>query len=254
MSFKSSVAYIFIEATRHAKINVPFFSIPIPWGPGLSGFTTAVGREEGRCNKSSLICNKAGLHGVIWGASPEPNRVSLHTFEYPTGQTICGAHPPWIQGTTIYRDQADVFIATSFHNFTDWRRAGISNPPLETEKDTWKIGDICAHNEAGQLVPDPYINDSGGNKRLGKSSPPPKRKKEMCCPCDVIATMFERKMAEKARQSESVKDHIDQRTIEQLKTINKMLQGMTIDLDLQPVIDRLNEVEANLWNGLGGGS
>lgn len=71
----------------------------------------------------------------------------------------------------------------------------------------------------------------------------------MCCPCDVIATMIERSMVEKARQSESVKDHIDRRTIEQLKSINKMLQGMTIDLDLQPVIDRLNEVEANLWNG-----
>jgi hypothetical protein len=74
----------------------------------------------------------------------------------------------------------------------------------------------------------------------------------MCgCDCNTIATIIEERLA---AQNKPIKDHIDQRTIEQLRAINKMLQGMTIDLDLQPVIDRINEVEANLWNGpkLGG--
>ena len=69
----------------------------------------------------------------------------------------------------------------------------------------------------------------------------------MCgCDCNTIATIIEDKIA---NQNKPIKDHIDQRTIEQLRAINKMLQGMEITLDLQPVIDRLNQVEANLWNG-----
>lgn len=81
----------------------------------------------------------------------------------------------------------------------------------------------------------------------GNAAPPPPPGKNMCgCDCNTIATIIEERLA---NQNKPIKDHIDQRTIEQLKTINKMLQGMKIDLDLQPVIDRLNEVEANLWNG-----
>lgn len=86
----------------------------------------------------------------------------------------------------------------------------------------------------------------------GKSSPPPKMKKEMCCPCDVIATMFERNMAEKARQSELMKNHIDQRFIEALKNINQQLGAIEIDLDLDPVIKEIRQVRTDLWNGVGG--
>lgn len=83
---------------------------------------------------------------------------------------------------------------------------------------------------------------------LGTAAPPPPLppKKMDCCDCNTIATIIEERLAS---QNKPIKDHIDQRTIEQLQAINKMLQGMKIDLDLQPVIDRLNEVEANLWNG-----
>jgi hypothetical protein len=161
--------------------------------------------------------------------------------------------PPWIPGNTTYIDQADVFIASSFDNFTSWRSSAAERKsPPETEKDTWRISDICAFDRAGQLVPDPYINDNGGNKRLGKSSPPPKRKKEMCCPCDVIATMIERNMAEKARQSELIKNHIDQRFLEALKNINQQLGAIQIDLDLDPVIQEIRQVRTDLWNGVGG--
>ena len=85
----------------------------------------------------------------------------------------------------------------------------------------------------------------------GNAAPPPPPRKNMCgCDCNTIATIIEERLA---GQNKPIKDHIDQRTIEQLKAINKMLQGMSIDLDLQPVIDRINEVEANLWNGSQGG-
>jgi len=96
---------------------------------------------------------------------------------------------------------------------------------------------------AASPSPSPSPSPSfGGNA----APPPPPRKNMNCCDCNTIATIIEERLAS---QNKPIKDHIDQRTIEQLKTINKMLQGMTIDLDLQPVIDRLNEVEANLWNG-----
>ena len=82
---------------------------------------------------------------------------------------------------------------------------------------------------------------------LGNAAPPPPPPKNMCgCDCNTIATIIEERLV---GQNKPIKDHIDQRTIEQLKAVNKMLQGMKIDLDLQPVIDRINEVEANLWNG-----
>lgn len=80
--------------------------------------------------------------------------------------------------------------------------------------------------------------------------PPPPPRKDMCgCDCNTIATIVESQVF---GLDKGIKDHVDQRTIEELKAINKMLQGMKINLDLQPVIDRLNQVEANLWNGVGG--
>lgn len=83
----------------------------------------------------------------------------------------------------------------------------------------------------------------------GNASPPPPPGKNMCgCDCNTIATIVEDKIC---GLDKGIKNHIDQRTLEELKAVNKMLQGMKIDLNLQPIIDRLNEVEANLWNGAG---
>jgi hypothetical protein len=88
----------------------------------------------------------------------------------------------------------------------------------------------------------------------GNASPPPPPPRKMCgCDCNTISSIMAEYMAEKQRLLDAIKLHVDQRTIEQLQQINKMLQDMNIDLDLQPVIDRLNQVEANLWNGIGGG-
>jgi hypothetical protein len=60
-------------------------------------------------------------------------------------------------------------------------------------------------------------------------------------------------MAEKQRLLDAIKEHIDSRAIEQLEHINKMLQDMSIDVDLQPVIDVIKQAEKNLWNGINGG-
>jgi hypothetical protein len=87
---------------------------------------------------------------------------------------------------------------------------------------------------------------------LASPPPPPPDKKNMsCCPdYNLIATIVEDKLT---NQNQSIKNHVDQRTLEGLKAVNKMLQEMKIDLNLQPVIDRINEVETNLWNGPTGG-
>ncbi|MCC3503029.1 MULTISPECIES: hypothetical protein [unclassified Microcoleus] len=59
-------------------------------------------------------------------------------------------------------------------------------------------------------------------------------------------------MAEKQRLLDAIKGHIDSRAVEQLQHINKMLQDIDMDLDLQPVIDEVKRVEKNLWNGING--
>jgi hypothetical protein len=119
--------------------------------------------------------------------------------------------------------------------------------------DTWHCGpndyftiDDATRARCFSLDPSPDPFYSG----LASPPPPPPKRKKMCCDCNTIATIVEDKIA---GRDKAIKDHIDQRTIEELKAINKMLQGMQIDLNLQPVIDRLNQVEANLWNGPTGG-
>lgn len=88
----------------------------------------------------------------------------------------------------------------------------------------------------------------------GDASPPPPPPKNMCgCDCNTIASIIAEQMVEKQKLLDAIKDHIDMRTIEQLRHTNTMLQGIDIDLDIQPVIDELKRVEKNLWNGINGG-
>lgn len=89
---------------------------------------------------------------------------------------------------------------------------------------------------------------------LGTASPPPPPPRNMCgCDCNTIASIIAEQMAEKQRLLDAIKEHIDTRTLEQLSHINKMLQGIDMDLDLQPIIDEIKRAEANLWNGISGG-
>lgn len=86
---------------------------------------------------------------------------------------------------------------------------------------------------------------------LGTATPPPPPPKNMnCCDCNTIATILAEQAIVEIRQHQATRDLIDRRTLDGLREINKMLQNMQINLDLKPVIDRLNQLEANLWNGL----
>ena len=88
----------------------------------------------------------------------------------------------------------------------------------------------------------------------GTASPPPPSPRNMCgCDCNTIASIIAEQMAEKQRLLDAIKEHVDVRTLEQLNHINKMLQDIDMDLDLQPVIDEIKRAEANLWNGISGG-
>lgn len=88
----------------------------------------------------------------------------------------------------------------------------------------------------------------------GTASPPPPPPRKMCgCDCNTIASIIAEHMAEKQRLLDAIRDHVDMRAIEQLKHINKMLQDIDMDLDLQPVIDEIKRAEKNLWNGISGG-
>ncbi|MEG4419392.1 hypothetical protein QUA70_12385 [Microcoleus sp. LAD1_D5] len=105
----------------------------------------------------------------------------------------------------------------------------------------------------------PFIIPSPLYIFYGTAAPPPPPPPNMnCCSCNDIATILAENAIAEIKQHQATRDLIDRRTIEGLREINKMLQGMQINLDLQPIIDRLNQLEANLWNGLnlseGGGN
>lgn len=93
---------------------------------------------------------------------------------------------------------------------------------------------------------------SGGNNFSGGNAPPPPDKRENCmncgCDCNDIATMIQRQLAEQAALFEGLKDHIDRRVKEEVTIHGKQLEAM--NLDLQPMMDRINQVESNLWNGI----
>ncbi|MEG4251073.1 hypothetical protein [Microcoleus sp. Pol10D4] len=107
---------------------------------------------------------------------------------------------------------------------------------------------ICYAN--GNIEPPNSVNKPQP-KYLGIAAPPPPPPLDMnCCDCNTISTILAEQIIAEAKQHEATRELIDRRTIEGLREINEMLQNMQIDLNLQPIIDRLNELEANLWNGL----
>jgi len=84
---------------------------------------------------------------------------------------------------------------------------------------------------------------------LGTAAPPPPPPKNMnCCDCNTIASIIESQMIARDKLFENIKDHIDQRIKEEITIHGKQLEAL--EVDLQPVIDRINKVEKNLWNGV----
>ena len=100
--------------------------------------------------------------------------------------------------------------------------------------------------------PSPSPGGGGGQGYPGGNAPPPPDNREkdcMCgCDCNDIATMIQRQLAEQAALFEGVKDHIDRRVKEEITIHGKQLEAM--NLDLQPMMDRMNQMESNLWNGI----
>lgn len=93
------------------------------------------------------------------------------------------------------------------------------------------------------------LNKSLSPSYLGTASPPPPPPKKMCgCDCNTIASIIADQMANQFRLFESIKDHIDSRTKEEIQIFREQLEAL--EIDLQPIIDRLNEIERNLWNGI----
>jgi hypothetical protein len=155
-------------------------------------------------------------------------------FDFPTGEVEWGWESGYIR--RVYAGGSYKTLRECQEAYQDW---GGFNDYFTIDPDTR----IRCFSPFAPAPPPSLI-------LRGTASPPPPLGRNMCCDCNTIATIFEDKIA---GRDKVIKDHIDQRTIEELKAVNKMLQGMKIDLNLQPIIDRLNQVEANLWNGLAGG-
>lgn len=152
-------------------------------------------------------------------------------------------------GRPVGKIQAD---PDEFPFFTLW------NPNNEGDGDV-RSGSIryktpYAHLRPTRCAPLVFSPRSPSLLFPGNASPPPPPPRKMCgCDCNTIASIIAEHMAEKQRLLDAIKQHIDSRAIEQLEHINKMLQDMEMNVDLQPVIDELKRVERTLWNGVSGG-
>jgi len=95
---------------------------------------------------------------------------------------------------------------------------------------------------------------------LGTAAPSPPspllttpRKKMNCCDCNTIATIIENQSLAQLRAQEklveSLKDHIDLRTLEIIKKDLEHLKALDFEEFLKVILKRINESESNLWNG-----
>jgi len=93
-------------------------------------------------------------------------------------------------------------------------------------------------------------------KYLGNASPPPPppRKKMSCCDCNTIATIVENQSILQIRAQEklveNLKDHIDKRAVEIIIKDLEHLKALDFEEFLKALMQRINESEANLWNGV----
>jgi hypothetical protein len=84
--------------------------------------------------------------------------------------------------------------------------------------------------------------------------PPPPKKKMQCCDCNTIATIVENQSLAQLRAQEklveNLKDHIDQRALEIIIKDLEHLKALDFEQFLKAILQRINESEANLWNGV----
>jgi hypothetical protein len=101
-------------------------------------------------------------------------------------------------------------------------------------------------------APSPIIYRGNG------SSPPPRKKMSNCCDCNTIATIVESQSIAQLRAQlraqeklvESLKDHIDKRALEIIIKDLEHLKALDFEQFLKAILQRVNESEANLWNGV----
>ncbi|MEG5045973.1 hypothetical protein [Microcoleus sp. B4-C1] len=147
---------------------------------------------------------------------------------------------------TAYSSVVHSVFGSSFYGYASWDNTDGYEIVFESFYTVPLGGESCEFR-----FPDTSLNP---RLYLGTAAPPPPPPKNMsCCDCNTIATIMAENTIAELKQHEATREHIDRRTIEALREINKMLQGMNFNMNLQPIIDRLNELEANLWNGLKAG-
>jgi|GEM_PF-6513239 len=105
-------------------------------------------------------------------------------------------------------------------------------------------------------LPDFSIVSCSPPRYLGTASPPPPppKKKMQCCDCNTIATIVENQSIVQLRAQEklveNLKDHIDKRALEIIIKDLEHLKALDFEQFLKAILQRVNESEANLWNGV----
>lgn len=159
-------------------------------------------------------------------------------FDFPTGKIEWGWESGYIE--RVYEGDSYTSLGECQRAYQDW--ASSTDDYFTIDPDTR----IRCFSPSAPTPPPSLI-------LRGTASPPPPPPRKMCgCDCNTIASIIAEHMAEKQRLLDAIREHIDSRAIEQLQHINKMLQDIDMDLDLQPVIDEVKRVEKNLWNGING--
>jgi bacterioferritin (cytochrome b1) len=75
-----------------------------------------------------------------------------------------------------------------------------------------------------------------------------------CCDCNTIATIVENQAIAQLRAQEklveNLKDHIDKRALEIIIKDLEHLKALDFEQFLKAILQRVNESEANSWNGV----
>jgi translation elongation factor EF-Ts len=75
----------------------------------------------------------------------------------------------------------------------------------------------------------------------------------MCCDCNTIASIVEKQsiaqLVAQQKLFEDLKDHIDKRALEIIIKDLEHLKALDFEQFLKAIMQRINESEANLWNG-----
>lgn len=170
-------------------------------------------------------------YGGMWGraggkSQADPDETFFYFIWSPTGKVT----------TTGIRFQ----LGGPPENWTDANREYYTN-----------FGERCGGDPDFQTVscdPPRYLGNAS------PPPPPPRRKKMSCCSCNDVATIVENQSILQLRAQEklveNLKDHIDKRALEIIIKDVEHLKALDFEEFLKAIMQRINESEANLWNGV----